>query len=42
MKGWTWRDLNETPPYVRMAFWDIAMIRRENEARRMREAQEAR
>lgn len=31
---WSWRDLEETPPYVRRFCWDLLMARRaaENDA----------
>jgi hypothetical protein len=30
--GWSWRDLEEMPPYVRRVCWDLLLARREAEA----------
>lgn len=29
--GWSWQELEATPPYVRRVSWDLLMARREAE-----------
>jgi hypothetical protein len=28
---WSWRDFEQTPPYVRRVFWDLMVARRDAE-----------